>query len=189
MHTDIRLRGFSSLSTVSYDPIPPPAEIKRSSDEICALDSGYKAVYRVVCGGGYGTFNIWQVFLEAIPILTSSSASSMDVEFKYNEKWEVMHTGSVNARTMVFGLVLDGIYNSPGNPNVHGSYDFIIQGIQKDARIFTGREQVCDAELPIDSNEPKLTKGESLRGVANVLAGSADGTTLFAGCDELLVYR
>ena len=77
VHCDCRLRGFSSMSTVSHTSLPPTidAASRKSPDDISALDAGYRAVYRLVCGGGYGTFTLWQVCLESVPVTTSTSTT------------------------------------------------------------------------------------------------------------------
>lgn len=201
---DIRLRGFTSVSTVSYEVLPPPTEARESVDDCNhCLDSGYRAVYRLLCGGGYGTFTLWQAVLVAEPEMAPTSrpgggASSPvfgeggtgEVVFKYSHKWEVMHNGSVNSPTLVFGLVM-----SPPSQSPPGSTcAFFLQGIDKDMRGFCADNianpsvaAVVSASSPVKALN--FLTGPNYRGVTNVLAGSDDGMTLFAGEDELIVYR
>jgi hypothetical protein len=233
VQSDIRLRGFSSLSSVSYEVLEAPVEASNragssgGSSDSNVLDAGYRAVYRILCGGGYGTFTLWQVCLEARPVLASASGaspgaaagavSSGEVTFKYSQLWEVIQTGSVNAPTMVFGLVLQApsAANRPPGLSCSGSgsdsCNFFLQGINKDTRLFTTPaapvKQVNDpmtSEIGDPLTAPLSSPGggavsvllasakgqnRSFRGMTNVLAGSADGLTLFCGGDELIVYR
>jgi hypothetical protein len=205
VHSDIRLRGFSSLSTVSYEVLTSPDNIeRRHDDEYSSLNVGYRAVYRLLCGGGYGVFTLWQVCLMAEPLSISPHNSTDEISFKYTQVWEVLQTGSVNAPSMSFGLVIEGEQICEGAKRQ--CIEFILQGLQKDARIYSVFVQVNHSssttagQLSIMETDDNLTsttqnslqnvlKGRNLRGLINVQAGSADGMIIFTGIDELIVYR
>jgi hypothetical protein len=110
-----------------------------------------------------------------------SDHGAIEVDFEYSQTWEVVRAGSVNSPTMAFGLVLES------------SCDCLVQGISKDARFFTTTPDVSknseDLKPPEVTAAVPLLKTHGIRGVTNVHAGSADGTTLFAGIDELVIYR
>ena len=192
MKRDSRLRGLSSITTVSYHVIPA------GYDENTSLDSGYKVIYHLLCGGGYGTFTLWQLRLEAHPVVTivaspeQANGTISDVEklsFKYDQEWTVVHSGSVNAPTMVNGQVFTTAnFSSLGSP----SCDFLIQGFEKDASLHASELALSENntfENPVSTMSNKMSKARSFRGMKNFLAGSTDGMTLFCGENDLLVYR
>ena len=86
VHNDIRLRGFSSVSTVSYETLALESAAagtaastndsleSSSSQEAVAL--GYRATYHLLCGAGYGTFTLWRVCLMAQPVRAAGNAGA-----------------------------------------------------------------------------------------------------------------
>lgn len=81
-HSHSRLRGFSSLSLVDYQGHE---------------DGGYTARYRVVCGMGFNTYNIWDV--------TIHTAMDASLELQYTSDWAVVATGSAGG-PLVFAHIV-----------------------------------------------------------------------------------
>lgn len=133
-HSDARLKGLTSLSTVSC--VRPVAQrLPGNSQEAAASnvsanasghvtfsdrpesaeDRGYTASYRMITGAGFGNYHIWEVKLEARPMLgvlgspagNGASSGGGHNGLSYTQKWNHLFQGAVNGPTMNFAHFID----------------------------------------------------------------------------------
>lgn len=141
-YTDIRLRGFGSLAAVqhSYSPMLVPNALADNLTaaetrpcRLCGDEKGYRAIYRLMSGRGYGVYTVWEVELtsqvvcpicsvmETVDISLSGTSGApcrpvdgQEVTYKYGQSWQILLTGNVNAPSMEFCRV----FISPSVTNV-----------------------------------------------------------------------
>jgi hypothetical protein len=119
-HSDSRLKGLASLSTVSAVPAasahrgsePPTGsqEAQNLAAEAVAPSRGYAVTYRMVTGIGFCSYHVWEVNIDAraasgqmsSPLSNSSAGSLGSSALLYKQGWRHLFQGSVNGPTMGF---------------------------------------------------------------------------------------
>ena len=176
-HADGKLKGFCALSTVEC----ALKSVSGDEEEHC-----YSARYRLVCGKGCGTFNVWDVLLDATYDPTTKSTS-------YSGFWSLLHTGSVGSPIMKFAAF---VTTSP--ILISGASAMLLLGASDTSR---SHQPACEV-LIVGDKEARShnlyactqtalsgdkAQVKAIKGLTDLFASSDDGGVIFSGKDELIV--
>ena len=183
-HADGKLKGFCALSTVECTL----KSIVGDEEQHC-----YSARYRLVCGKGCGTFNVWDVLLDATydPVTKSTA---------YSGFWSLLHTGSVGSPIMKFAAfvttspssiiprptntsnssVIDSISVNDNSRSLQQACEVLIVG-DKEAK---SHNLYACTPTAMDSDKAPV---KTIKGLTDLFASSEDGRVIFSGRDELVV--